>query len=85
MAKNLNDLVEIKNLKELDIAQIVNALDEGKTVLWSVHKGEMVDKAIAEGRIELFDANCELKSTIEDGSYCGCGKPSNAQLIIWRD
>ncbi|AOG60285.1 hypothetical protein SHELI_v1c03300 [Spiroplasma helicoides] len=83
MAKDFN--TNISFTKGNEIEKIIKALDEGKTIIWAVEYGEKVRDSLAKGKIEfLGNANCELKELKEDCGTCGCGKPANALIYVWR-
>ncbi|AHI52606.1 hypothetical protein [Spiroplasma culicicola] len=85
MPKDLNNLVEIREINGGDFSPIVSALDSGKTLLWAVKRGDLVNQALAEGRVELLNANCELKEEAANCGTCGCGEPADALVYLWRD
>ncbi|AGM25995.1 hypothetical protein SSYRP_v1c04020 [Spiroplasma syrphidicola EA-1] len=82
MAKNLDNLTVISNG---DMTKVFNELELGKTVLLSIEKGPLAAQSIAEGYSEFFKAKMELAA---EGAYeglCGCGKPADAKVYLWRE
>lgn len=83
MAKNLNDIIEIK--QDMSKDEIDSLLDQGKTLLLIGNKGPMVEASLAKGYSDYFSANIEM---VSEGLYqgvCSCGKPNNIKLYLWRD
>ncbi|MBE4704397.1 hypothetical protein [Spiroplasma platyhelix] len=82
MAKDLNNMIEIL---DGDFSNIENLLTEGKTILAAVEIGEYVSSSLNKGFSDHFNANMELKEKKENIGICGCGKPANALIYIWRN
>lgn len=79
---------DIKNSILIDdgsVNLVFPALELGKTVRLTVEKGEGVTKSLASGYSDHFKANVELLEDNKPGcGTCGCGKPANAIIVLWR-
>lgn len=83
MAKNLNDIIEVNHDASKD--EIDGLLNEGRTLLLLAHKGSIVKASLKKGYSDYFKASIEV---VSEGNYqgvCGCGKPNNIKLYLWRD
>lgn len=83
MAKDLNNVVEFNRDSSKD--KIEDLLNEGKTILFYANKGPILEASLKKGYADYFQANIEL---ISEGNYqgvCGCGKPNNVKLYLWKD
>ncbi len=83
MAKNLNDVIAINQNMTKD--EIDNLLNQGKTLLLTENKGEMVKTSLAKGYSDYFAANIEVASEGLYQGVCSCGEPNNIKLYLWRD
>lgn len=83
MAKNLNDVITINHNMTKD--EIDNLLEQGKTLLLTGNKGEMVTASLAKGYSDYFEANIELAAEGWYQGVCSCGQPNNIKLYLWRD
>ncbi|KAJ3616963.1 hypothetical protein Zmor_008911 [Zophobas morio] len=75
MAKDLENAVKIT---DGNMQAVIDALNEGKTVICAVEKGPMIQKTLETGYSDYMKAHYELLE--EGGEYgvCGCGKPADA-------
>ncbi|WP_338985241.1 hypothetical protein [Spiroplasma endosymbiont of Diplazon laetatorius] len=84
MAKDLNNLVEVLDMTKYELEDLNTILDEGKTILIALEKGEHVTNSLNEGYSHYLKANVELKEEKENCGVCGCGQPADILVYAWR-
>ncbi|QHX36329.1 hypothetical protein [Spiroplasma sp. BIUS-1] len=84
MSKDLNNVVEVLDMTKVEIQEIQNMLEEGKTLLIALENGEHVANSLKEGYSNFLGANIELKEEKENCGVCGCGKPANILAYAWK-
>ncbi|AGR41169.1 hypothetical protein [Spiroplasma taiwanense] len=81
MALDLNNLVEINNG---DFNEISQQLNNGKTVLAALEKGPLLEEALKTGKMNDGFANIKFKEEKDNCGVCGCGKPANTLVYLYR-
>ncbi|AUB31144.1 hypothetical protein [Spiroplasma floricola] len=84
MSKNLNNVFEISDMSKFELKDIKEILDKGQTILMALEKGEHVSNSLAKGFSDYLNAYIELKEEKENCGICGCGKPANILVYIWK-
>ncbi|ASZ09340.1 hypothetical protein CK556_03220 [Mesoplasma chauliocola] len=84
MAKNLNKLIEVLDMSNADMQYLDQKLNEGYTILVAAEKGKAVEKSLEDKWTNFLNANVELKEERSGCGICGCGKPANVLLYMWR-
>ncbi|QGS52390.1 hypothetical protein [Spiroplasma tabanidicola] len=81
MSLDKNNYVHVTNG---DFKEIDKILNEGKTVLAALECGEKLKASLEEGKMSNGFANVELKEYKDNCGTCGCGKPANCLVYLWR-
>ncbi|AUM62331.1 hypothetical protein [Spiroplasma monobiae] len=84
MSKNLNNTIEILDMSKYSLDDLEKLLKEQKTIILALEKGEHVSNSLNLGYSEYLKANIELKEISENCGTCGCGKPANILVYVWR-
>ncbi|AGR42093.1 hypothetical protein [Spiroplasma diminutum] len=81
---NLNNTVEILDMTKYTLDEITELLNEGKTLIMALEKGEHVNASLNESFSKYLNANIKLKEEKENCGTCGCGQPANILVYVWK-
>ncbi|AKU79376.1 hypothetical protein [Spiroplasma turonicum] len=82
MGFNLNNTVEVTD-GNFDL--ITKYLEEGKTVIASLQKGEKLTESLQTGDMLNGFAKIKLKESKENCGVCACGKTADTLVYLWRE
>ncbi|WP_106078992.1 hypothetical protein [Mesoplasma coleopterae] len=84
MKNNADKVIEVLDMTKINIEEVNDKLNKGYTILMAFEKGKNVTKSIQDGWSEYLNAKVELKEEKENCGICGCGKPANILVYVWR-